>query len=102
MFSRLPPIACALIAGIAAAPPGRAYTISQQMDQPAVGNVEAAYIRVIACNGPGENGRQFYVYEYNRAASQANFRAIEPPSWGLAIGGHDYDTFQQAAQAACS
>jgi hypothetical protein len=95
-------IACLTVAGMSAVSPGQAYTISSEGMQPAAPNVEPSYIRVIVCNGPGENGKQFYLYEYDRPAGQATFRAVLPPNWGQSVGGHDYDTFQQAAQAACS
>jgi hypothetical protein len=102
MFPRICLIALVMIAGAAAAPPGRAYSILQQWAQPAAPNVEGSYIRIILCDGPGENGKQFYTYEYDRPAGQPTFRAVAPPNWGQSIGGHDFDTFQQAAQAACS
>jgi hypothetical protein len=95
-------IAYVMVAGISAASPGRAYTISSEAVQPAASNVEGSYIRVILCNGPGENGKQFYLYEYDRPSGQPTFRAVMPPNWGQSIGSRDYDTFQQAAQAACS
>jgi hypothetical protein len=75
----------------------RAYQ-QQQTDANGRLTVEAAYIHVIACNGAGENGRQFYVYQY---ANRRGFRAIAPPNWGRAIGGRDFGTFQESVAAAC-
>jgi len=81
-----------------------AYQALRQMNQPesrdATGKitVEAALITIIACNGAGENGGQFYIYGY---ANRPAFRAVHPPDWGHAVGGRDFGTFQQAARAAC-
>ena len=41
--------------------------------------VEASVISVLKCNGAGENGRQFYIYQY---VNRLGFRAILPPYWG--------------------
>jgi hypothetical protein len=101
MFHRLCLFALATIAGAATIPPGRAYTIELQMERPSGANVEGAYIRIILCNGPRENGKQFYTYEYDRPAGQPTFRAVATPTRDEAVGGHDYDTFQQVAQVAC-
>jgi hypothetical protein len=89
---------------IAAAMPAPAYQTLKQVPQdeqrgPA-GNilVEESVITVVACNDPGENGVQHYIYRYVKRAS---FRAIRPPDWGKPIGGRDWATFQEAAAAAC-
>ena len=60
--------------------------------------MEASNIHVIACNGAGENGGQFYIYEY---LNRPGFRAILPPNWGNALGGRDFGTYQEAASVAC-
>ncbi|MDP2312182.1 MAG: hypothetical protein Q8P41_04700 [Pseudomonadota bacterium] len=60
--------------------------------------VEASIIHVIQCNAEGENGGQFYIYQFT---DRAGFRAIQPPAWGSPIGGKDFDTFDEAATAAC-
>jgi hypothetical protein len=61
--------------------------------------VEASKIHVIKCDGPSENGREYYVYQY---INRAGFRAISPPNWGSPIGGRDFSTFEEAAKAACA
>ena len=38
--------------------------------------VEASVITVVNCNGAGENGRQYYIYQY---VNRPGFRAILPP-----------------------
>jgi hypothetical protein len=89
---------------IAAAMPAPAYQTLQQFPQVeqrgAAGNilVEESVIAVVACNDPGENGVQHYIYRY---VKRAGFRAIRPPDWGRPIGGRDWATFQEAAAAAC-
>src|SRR5450432_1565225 len=60
--------------------------------------VEASVITVVNCNGAGENGGQFYIYQY---LNRAGFRAIRPPYWGQAIGGRDWASYAQAVGAAC-
>src|SRR5437879_4397601 len=40
--------------------------------------VEESTIHIIRCNGPGENGGQFYIYQYLK---RTGFRAILPPNW---------------------
>jgi hypothetical protein len=90
--------------------PASAYQTLQQFSQAeqrdAYGRVtvEAAKIYVLSCNGGGENGRQYYIYEYvNRPAKWgvARFRAILPPNWGQAIAGRDFGNFGEAAGNAC-
>jgi len=60
--------------------------------------VEASVITVVSCNGPGENGGQFYIYQY---VNRPGFRAVRPPYWGQAIGGRDFASYEQANYAAC-
>ena len=60
--------------------------------------VEASVIQVVVCNGPGENGGQFYIYQY---VNRPGFRAIKPPNWGQPLGGSDYPSREQAAAVAC-
>lgn len=83
---------------------GHAYQISQSASQPESRDpygritVEASVIHVVTCNGAGENGGQFYIYQY---VNRPGFRAIHPPDWGHAIGGGDYPSFEQAVGVAC-
>lgn len=86
--------AVALMAPLSA----HAYQEVNTLNQQAAAGVEASVIHVIACNGAGENGGQYYVYQY---VNRAGFRAILPPNWGQALGGHDWSSFAEAAQAAC-
>jgi hypothetical protein len=82
---------------------GSAYQILQQAQQPqaidpATGRitVEASIIHVVACNGAGENGGQFYIYQY---VNRPGFRAVRPPIW---VGiGPDQPTFAHAVAVAC-
>jgi hypothetical protein len=80
-----------------------AYTITgknHQAEQRA-GNritVEESWIHIVVCNGAGEKGGQYYVYQY---VKRNGFRAILPPNWGSPIGGRDFGSFAQAASAAC-
>jgi hypothetical protein len=60
--------------------------------------VEASVIHVLECIDPGENGEEVYVYEY---VNRPGFRAISPPDWGHALGGKDFDTYEEAALVAC-
>lgn len=88
-----------------AASPVSAYQATQRITQPEQRapsgqlTVEGAVITVVVCNGAGENGGQRYIYQY---LGRAGFRAISPPNWGQAIGGHDWATFDQAVGAACT
>ncbi|HYC64306.1 MAG TPA: TIR domain-containing protein [Reyranellaceae bacterium] len=59
--------------------------------------VEAATIHVIACGGGSTPG--IYVYEY---ANRPGFRAVQPPNWGTALGGRDFNTLAQAIAAGCA
>lgn len=83
---------------------GHAYQVSQSFSQPESRDqtgritVEASVIHVVTCNGAGENGGQFYIYQY---VNRQGFRAIRPPDWGHVIGGRDYPSFEQAAGVAC-
>lgn len=88
-----------------ASPRAHAWELVQQFDQPeqrdANGNitVEASVIQVINCSGEGENGGQFYIYEY---LDRPGFRAILPPDWGHPVGGQDFATEDEAIAAACT
>jgi hypothetical protein len=59
---------------------------------------EASVIHVVLCDGPDEDGGQYYVYQYTKRTA---FRAILPPNWGSPIGGRDFAGFAEAAGAAC-
>ena len=52
--------------------------------------VEASVITLVNCNGAGENGGQYYIYQY---VNRAGVRAILPPNWSQAIGGRDWATY---------
>jgi hypothetical protein len=81
-----------------------AYTVINRFGQPErIGydgryEVEASMISVINCNGAGEHGGQFWIYQYT---NRAGYRAILPPHWANALGGKDWPTFQEAATVAC-
>jgi hypothetical protein len=101
--------ACAIVATLAAvlllAPvPVPAFQVMQQVEQAeardTAGRItqEHSVIHVVACNGAGENGQQFYIYQY---LNRPGFRAIRPPNWSTAIGGSDFPAFGQAVGAAC-
>ena len=53
---------------------------------------EAATVYVVRCNG-----RRLYIYEY---VNRGGFRAIRPPD-SRPIGGHDFETYEDAVQFAC-
>jgi hypothetical protein len=97
-------LASTLALASAVAMPAQAYqtlqTFNQAESRDRAGRllVEASTISAIACNGPGENGGQYYIYRY---LNRPGFRAIRPPEWARAIGGRDWSTFQQAVTAAC-
>jgi hypothetical protein len=79
-----------------AAPRLQQFRQPEQRDQYGRRTVEASVITVVSCNGAGENGNQYYIYQYvNRA------RAILPPYWNRAIGGHDWASYEQAVGEAC-
>jgi hypothetical protein len=66
----------------------------------------AANIYQTSCNGGGENGRQYYLYEYvdgNRRVRTdvPAYRVIAPPDYGHAIGNRDWSSWQQAIAYAC-
>ena len=73
-------------------------TITNQSQQPAGPNVEAAIIYMISCNEAGENGGIFWIYEY---LDRPGYRAVVPNIW-QAIGGSDVATFEEAVQLACA
>lgn len=75
-----------------------AYQQIKKFEQPESRTEENAMITVIVCDGPQENGGQFYIYQY---LSRPGFRAIRPPNWSDSIGGRDYPTFELAADVAC-
>ena len=54
---------------------------------------EAANIHVVKCG----NGDTLYIYEY---LNRVGFRVIRPPAWGSAIGGRDFQTYQEALAVA--
>jgi hypothetical protein len=74
--------------------------LGQEEQRDASGHVvrEAATIHVVACNGADINGRQVYIYEYQKRRA---FRAIEPPDWSHPLGGRDFATYDEALRAAC-
>lgn len=102
--SRFSTIAAAAVALSLTGVPASAHKAVQRFNQPqqldAYGRlaVEASVITVMNCNGAGENGGQFYIYQY---VNRAGFRAIKPPNWGQALGGRDWATYEQAAAVAC-
>ena len=49
--------------------------------------VEASVITVVNCNGAGESGRQYYIYQY---VNRAGVRIILPPYWGQMVGGRPW------------
>jgi hypothetical protein len=61
--------------------------------------VEASFISVINCQGAGERGGQFWIYQY---INRPGYRAILPPHWSNALGGKDWSTFGEAAHVACT
>ncbi len=98
---------CLAASGLAAlllAAPAQAYeevySFYQAESTDGYGNitVEASIIHIVECWDLGENGGEFYVYEY---VNRLGFRAIQAPDWGHAIGGKDFDTYEEAALAAC-
>jgi hypothetical protein len=98
--------ACVLVIGLALCIPAStlAYQTVRQFDQPesrdATGKVkvEAARITIVLCNGPGENGGQFYIYQYLK---RPGINVIHPPDWSHPIGGPNIHSLGQAAQIAC-
>jgi hypothetical protein len=71
---------------------------NEQRDHSGRITVEASVIHYVTCNGGGENGGRFFVYQYTK---RAGFRAILPPNWGSPIGGRDVGSFGEAAGIAC-
>ncbi|CAM4439809.1 MULTISPECIES: hypothetical protein [Myxococcus] len=61
--------------------------------------VEESVVSIINCNGSGENGGQFYIYQY---VNRPGVRAIRPPDWSQPIGGRDFAAFEEAVAAACA
>ena len=93
---RLVALAAAAVLEAALTLPACAYQIVENVTQTETrgpsGQVtrEAAVIHVVVCNGAGENGRRFDVYEY---PNQRGFRAIEPPNYSrLRLGGGQIGT----------
>lgn len=82
-----------------------ASAVLQQFRQPesrdATGrlSVEESAVSIISCNGLGENGGQFYVYQY---VNRPGVRAIRPPDWSQPLGGRDFATFDEAVKTACA
>ena len=98
-------LAALMAAGLYFAPTaGLAYQVVQKFPQEESrdGNgritVEKSMIHVVACNSHGENGGQFYIYQY---LNRHGFRAIKPPDWGHPLGGKDFGTFGEAVAVAC-
>jgi hypothetical protein len=89
--------------GLVTSPAG-AYVITgkqvqgEQRDHTGRISAEASVIHHVACNGGGENGGRFFVYQYTKRAA---FRAILPPNWGSPLGGRDFGSFGEAAGVAC-
>jgi hypothetical protein len=62
---------------------------------------EAAKIYVLSCTC-GE-GRNIYIYQYTKRPSHMpGYRAICYPDWGNALGGRDFQSFEEAEKAAVS
>ncbi len=85
--------------------PATAYQISTQYSQSAEARDasgrlwnEASRMYLLTCNGAGENGRQYYLYQYLK---RLGFRVILPPNYGQAIGGRDFSSYEEAANTAC-
>lgn len=74
--------------------------VNQQEQRDGYGRitVESSVITVVNCNGAGENGGQYYIYQY---VNRPGVRAIRPPYWAQAIGGRDWANYGQAVAAAC-
>ena len=106
LFSRLstyPAIAAAAAAltltiSASASQPVQRFSQPEQRDAYGRLTVEASVITVLNCNGAGENGRQIYIYQY---VNRAGWRAILPPYWSQAIGGRDWNTYDEAVSAGC-
>jgi hypothetical protein len=76
---------------------GQACERGQAVQQPAGPNVEASVITPVLCNGPGENGRQYFIYQYTaRPPGSPMFRVILPPNWAQPLGGRDLVNGQEA------
>jgi hypothetical protein len=97
-------LAIALVILAADAAPARAYQKIRDINQPEARDgagritVEDAVIHVVQCNGPHEDGKVYYIYQYTK---RVGFRAILPPDWGNSIGNRDFASFEEAAIAAC-
>lgn len=92
-------VAVALAAGPALAhSESAAFLQPERRDEAGRITVEAAAVHVIQCDEPGENGGEYYIYQY---LYRDGFRAIDPPEWGDAIGDRDFDSYAEAAEAAC-
>jgi hypothetical protein len=94
-------LAATLLISCVVATSARAYQVMQTFEQAASQTpvVWAATISVISCSGEGEKPGQYYIYAYK--PPHVGFRAILPPNWSHAMGGRDFETFVQAATAAC-
>jgi hypothetical protein len=94
------PAARATLAGVMLAlttVSGHAYEWGQPTPQDAAPNVEASVITPFVCNGPGENGRQYFIYQYTaRPPGSPTFRVILPPDWAHPLGGRDLFNWQDA------
>jgi hypothetical protein len=76
---------------------GQACERGQPQQQFAGPNVEASIIMPVICNGPGENGRQYFIYQYTaRQPGSPMFRVILPPNWAQPLGGRDLANWQEA------
>lgn len=76
-----------------------AFLQPERRDETGRVTVEAAAVHVIHCDDEGENGGEYYVYQY---IYRDGFRVIAPPNWGQVIGGRDWDTYMEAVTAACT
>lgn len=76
-------------------------TINQPESRDAAGRItgEASIIHVVSCVGAGGSSEPMYIYQY---LNRPGFRVIRPPDWGHAIGGQDFQTFEQAQAAAAT
>ena len=96
--------ALASLAAVLSGGPANAYEVTRVISQPeehdASGKitVEASVIHVVACNGPAENGGEFFIYQYS---NRPGYRAIRPPEWSSPLGGRDVDTYDEAVGIAC-
>src|SRR4051794_36825643 len=102
-FSRISVMAAAVAMSLTSVPASahqavQRFNQAEQRDVYGRLTVEASVITVVNCNGAGENGRQFYIYQY---VNRAGVRAILPPYWAQMVGGREWTSYEQAVTVAC-